>query len=718
LLLALPELRSLKLNFPSADRWIILVLAVLFLGSLFWYYARTLPPLEKKPRRLLLTLRFLGFLFLFLVLAEPILALFLSGKQKPVVAVLVDRSASMALEKEKREVIADQAVERLTVQKGDWEFKKFDFADSLAEYRSLSPAKGTATAIGSVLRYVSEIPDLAGLVVISDGANNSGPDPVGAAKKLDLPVYTVAVGREEQAIDLGIEGISFPSLAFEGTPVKVEFLLSARGVGKIKLPFTVSRGSKKIIAPMVDFAGDGEKTVKVELTPDSVGTLTYRAGLPALAGESQLKNNRRVFSLKVLKARERVLLAAGSPGWNYRFLKQVLEENSRLDVDGLVYGPGAKPLFSAVPLDAQNLEAYDVLIFTDFPPALFSGIDSRLLSLVRDKGKGVFFCLGEQFPSASLSPAFAQLLPLDFKKTRPSLFAPIGDLTLTPEGNSHPATRFVSDPAEQANLWKNLPPLEGVVVSDFPSTNGTILAAVSGPVEPARIPALSAKNLGTGRVLAATVYPLWKWYFLPAGTATEDTTFAWFINQACGWLAGSEEEGRFNLSTDKLVYNSGEEIGFSAAAFDLAHKPTEGLDVRIDLGKEDGENLLLYEEAVGRYAGRKRAIQPGTYTAVAAFLENGKKIGEAIARFTVEELSLEDRSVSFNATLLEKIAAVSGGTFYRLDEIERFARDFNPQKEEWSRKKEWELAHQPFLLVGMILFLAAEWYLRRRWQLL
>lgn len=720
--LAIPELRSLKLNFPSSDRWVVLILALLFLASLFWYYARTLPPLEKKYRRVLLTLRFLAFLFLFLVLAEPILALFLVSKQKPVVAVLVDRSASMALGKEKRENIADETARKLTSHKGDWEYRLLDFSDSLADYRSLSPAKGTATPIGSVLRYASEVPNLAGIVLVSDGANNSGPDPVNAAQKLKVPVYTVAVGQEERAVDLGIEGINCPPVAFQGTPLKIEFLLSARGTGKARLPLTVSRGNKKVSAPIIDFAGEGEKTVEVELTPDSAGTLTFSAALPALTGETQLKNNRRIFSLRVQKAKLKVLLAAGAPSWNYRFLKQILEENPRLEVEGLVHGADNKPLFSAAPLASRNLEDYDFFIFTDFSPVLLAGVDSRLASAVRDKGKGVLFCLGPEFAAGPAPAALAGLLPFDFKRARPTPLAPIGDLNLSLEGNVHPATRFTSDPAEQAKLWNSLPPLEGVISSDFPSWSGTVLATVSGPFETegpeARFPAISAKSFGRGRVLAISVYPVWKWHFLPAGTSTEDTTFAWFVSQACGWLAGSEGEERFNLSTDKLVYRSGEEVNFTATAFDLGRKPQEGLEVRIDLRIKNEEGILLYEEALGRYAGAKRVIEPGNYTAVAVFSQDDKKAGEAEARFTIEELSLEDRSVSFNATLLERIASATGGAFYRPGEAGRFAKDFNPQKEERSEKKEWELAHQPLLLLGMILFLGGEWYLRRRWQLL
>jgi hypothetical protein len=287
---------------------------------------------------------------------------------------------------------------------------------------------------------------------------------------------------------------------------------------------------------------------------------------------------------------------------------------------------------------------------------------------------------------------------------------------LTPEGNSHPATRLSSDPEEQLEAWKNLPPADGVVGSDFPTEAGTVLALVSTGGEGGNVPALAAKKFGRGRVFAAAVYPVWKWSFLPAGTATQDTTFTWFVNQACGWLGVSEEAGRFNLSTDKPVYRSGEEISFLATAYDLGQKPQAGLEVEVQLEKE--ERVLLFESILGQYAGRKRIIPAGNYTATAVFKQQGRKIGEAKERFTVEELSLEDRSVSYNPTLLQRIASASGGSFYRPEEVGRFAREFAPQIEERSEKKEWELAHQPVFLLGMIFFLGAEWYLRRRWQLL
>ncbi len=708
----LPEIRSLGVDFPSADRWVVLVLAVLFFGSLFWYYARTLPPLEKRQRRFLLGLRLLGFVCLFLVLAEPIVALFLVSKEKPVVAVLSDRSASM--EKQNRKKQAEEAIEKLTSQKGDWEYRILDFGDTLADFGSLSFAK--ATAIGAVLGYVSETPHLAGVVVASDGGNNAGPDPVKTAEKLGVPVYTVAVGEEERTLDLGIEKINHPPLAFEGTPMKIEFVVSARGVGKAKLPLLLSRGNKKIAAPIVDFFGDGEQTVEIELTPDSVGTLTFSAGLPVLAKEEQTKNNRRIFSMRVLKAKLKVLLVAGQPGWNYRFLSEALEENPRLELEGLVYGPGGRPLYHASPLSSRNLDGYDVFIFSDFRPGLFSGIETRLASAVRDKGKGAFFLLGPEFLGEPLPPALQELLPFDFKKRWASAAGPVGDLDLTSEGEAQPATRLLSDPSELGRIWKNLPPLEGVITSGLPPASGTVLATVTVTNEGERCPALAVKNFGRGRVMASAVFPLWKWYFLPLGTSSEDTTFAWFVNQGAGWLAGSEEEDRFNLATDKPVYQSGEEINFSATAFDEGRKPFEGLDVKVRLKGE--EELLLYEEAVGQYAGRKRVVAPGSYEAKAEFSRAGKKAGEAKSKFIVEELSLEDQAVSYNPTLLQKMADVSGGESYRPEEAGKFAQDFRPQREELSEKKEWELAHQPLFLIGMILFLGTEWYLRRRWQLL
>lgn len=710
----LPEIRSIGLDFPSADRWAVLIVAILFLGSLFWYYAQTLPPLEKRQRRLLLGLRLLGFICLFLVLAEPILALFLVSKEKPVVAVLMDRSASMG--KQNRTKQAEEAVEKLISTKGDWEYWLLDFGDTLVEYQSLGSSQKTATAIGTVLGYASKTPHLAGVVIVSDGGNNSGPDPVKAAEKSGIPIYTVAVGQEERTLDLGIEKIGYPPMAFEGTPVKIEFVVSARGVGKAKLPLAVARGGKRVAAPLMDFSSDGEQSLEVELTPDSVGTITFSASLPVLAKEEQTKNNRKVFSIRVLKSKLKVLLVSGVPGWNYRFLSEVLEENPRLEVEGLVYGPGGRPLYSGAPLSARNLDVPDIFIFSDFRPGLFSAIDARFAAAIREKGKGVFFLLSPDFLSEPVPPALGELLPLDFKRRRASGLGPVGDLDITAAGAAHPATRLFSDPSELGRVWKNLPPLEGVITSTLPSTAGTVLATVPATEEGGRYPALAAKNFGKGRVLAAAVFPLWKWYFLPLGTSSEDTTFAWFVNQSAGWLAGSEEEDRFNLSTDKLVYQSGEEISFSASAFDEGRKPFEGLDVQVQIKGE--EELLLYEETGGRYAGRKRLVVPGDYEVKAVFTQAGMKAGEARTKFVVEEFALEDQSSSYNPTLLEKMAAASGGVFYRPEEARRFAQDFSPQREELSEKREWELAHQPLFLIGMILFLGAEWYLRRRWQLL
>lgn len=708
----LPSIRSFGLNFPSADRWVVLLLALIFLSSLFWYYARTLPPLEKQQRRFLLGLRLAGLVCLFLVLAEPIAALFLVSREKPVVAVLMDRSGSMG--KQNREKQAEEAVEKLTSQKGDWEYRLWDFGDTLAEFRSLSSAKPTATAIGSVLRYVAETPRLAGVVLASDGGSNSGPDPVKTAEKLGVPVYAIGVGQEEKTPDLGIEKIDYPPAAFEGTPIKVELTASARGIGRAKLPLTLSRGNKKIAAPIVDFSGDGEQSVTVELTPDSIGPLTYSAALPVLAKEEQTKNNRRIFSIRVLKAKLKVLLVSGQPGWNYRFLWEVLGDNPRVEVEGLVYGPGGQPLYNAAPLSSRKLEDCDVLIFCDFRPGLAAGAESRLLAAVRNQGKGVFFLLGPEFLREP-PPAWAELLPFDFTKKPAVAAGPVGGLDLTPEGEAHPATRLSPDPTELGPIWKNLPPLEGVLTSDLPSSAGAVLATVPAAEEGGRYPALAAKNFGKGRVLASAVFPLWKWYFLPLGTSSEDTTFAWFVNQSTGWLSGSEEADRFNLTADKLVYQSGEEAAFTATAFDEGHKPYEGLDVKVRL---KGEDLLLYEEAAGRYAGRKRILAPGSYEATAEFSRGGKKAGEAKCKIAVEELSLEDQSVSYNPTVLQKMASVSGGEFYRPEETFHFAADFKPQREELSEKKEWELAHQPIFLIGMILFFGAEWYLRRRWQLL
>ena len=87
----------LHLHFDADHVWIWIVLGVLSIVAAFYFYRRTNPPSPSWMRRLLFGLRSVALTLLLAALTEPMLALTLVRSEKPVFAVLIDRSESMGL---------------------------------------------------------------------------------------------------------------------------------------------------------------------------------------------------------------------------------------------------------------------------------------------------------------------------------------------------------------------------------------------------------------------------------------------------------------------------------------------------------------------------------------------------------------------------------------------------------------------------------------------
>lgn len=188
------------------EKNLVLVIGLFILALLFaiFTYRRTFPPLSKRKKGLLLSLRMIALFCLFLVLSEPILTLAKKYTQKPVVALLVDVSRSMSLKGENtsrrdelQHLLKNDVFNRLSSLA---ELRTFGFADSLIPLETggkYPDSVGNATAVGEAVKTVENDlnqENLRGIVLLSDGTNNLGEDPVLVSKSKNLPIYTSGIG--------------------------------------------------------------------------------------------------------------------------------------------------------------------------------------------------------------------------------------------------------------------------------------------------------------------------------------------------------------------------------------------------------------------------------------------------------------------------------------------------------------------------------------------
>lgn len=712
-----------------------LLAAVLFVGAAFFYYRATVPPVSRRLRILLLSLRSLAFCLLFLFLAQPVINLVYYVSPKPGAAVLVDGSLSMNVEDngvKRSAVLADIAAglahdqELNRAVRLDW----YLFADgrqALAGLDSLA-CRGYATNIGDNLQWFGQRllkDNLKALVVISDGASNSGRDPETAARNLGVPVHAVGIGDTTPVRDISIRSVMTNEIAYRNNAVPVKVTFTSNGFAGREITVMLRDGKRVLGEQKIKIgAGLQEQEAVFQLTPDQAGLQQYFARIPVYQGEKVSRNNTYSFFIQVLKDKIKVLLVGGAPGFDHAFLIRSLQGDRNIDLtvrtarsEGGFY-QGLLP-----PPAAADTAGFDLFILQDVPAALLKTSDLQEIGrAVSEKGKGLWVLAGEYsylkggLEATPLGPALPAVTSARTKQLVSRPFQPV----LTPAADGHPVTSLSPDPAENRTRWGQIPPLEKLVKTNGLAAGAEVLA--THPTEKYSTsdycPVMAAGKYGQGKVLQCLAYPIWPWRFLPVGVdAGLALYFDQFTGNAVRWLTTTEETKRFRLATDKRVYKAGETVRVKAQLYDPQYRPLDGAEIEAELkGPEFLRRLALGPAGEpGLYAADVPDLPAGSFRLAGTARLNEGTLGQDQASFFVDDYSLEFDDIRMQEDLLKRVAAASGGRYFSPDSIPDLARTLaGIPREKLRKQKQLELWNSIYLLAAFILLLAVEWTIRKR----
>ncbi|HRC57190.1 MAG TPA: N-acetylmuramoyl-L-alanine amidase [Kofleriaceae bacterium] len=285
-------------------------------------------------------------LFLFL---EPAIELRQVAREPNRIAVMIDDSASMNLAETKagprridraRQLLA-ASEPALAAWSRDHRLDFFSFSDAVLALPSKesipSEATGKSTLLRKALEHVRgryDGRDLAGIIVISDGAATGGfdEDAEDFLRGLETRVHTVWAARPGLR-DLAVKSVLADEFAFVRTVVRIDAVIQSTGLSAQKIPVTLSTDGQPLRQKVVELpAGDHEVRVTFEITPPRVGRYVYEVAVPHVGGESVTSNNARAFVVRVLRDKIRVLQVAGQPSWDVRALRQMLKANPNVDL--------------------------------------------------------------------------------------------------------------------------------------------------------------------------------------------------------------------------------------------------------------------------------------------------------------------------------------------------------------------------------------------------
>jgi len=694
---------------------------------------------------------------LLVLLWQPAITIAELKPQQNIIALLVDDSRSMAITENgaTREAQAVQALQNgvLDSLKRSFQTRLYRVDSAPARIESLKDLQpnATSTRLGDSLKQLSEetsdLP-IGAVVLLSDGDDNAGgidPDAISALRARHIPVHTVGLGRERAAHDVELDDAEVAPRALAESRIAVRIALHQRGYAGSSITLTVrdvSSGAGKVLASRaVKLEKEGDRQIEtVMFDIGGAGARTLQIAAAPLPGEENLANNTLTRLVNVSSDARRILYIEGEPRWEYKFIRQAEEDDRMVQIVSMdrtsqnkVYRQGIsdpKELAEGFPSRAEDLFRYQGLIIGSVEAAYFTPNQQELIHEFVDRRGGGLLLLGGQFALADGGWNASKIVDL-MPTTLPGQAAtfhreadPRSGLThttaeLAPAGVDNIITRLVDDSAANAAKWKKLPYLMDYEDPGTPKPGAEVLANMITP-EGRKLPLLITQSFGRGRAAIMATGGSWRWQMSsPLG----DTAHDLFWQQLLRWVV-SDTPGRVVASIPAQVLLDNGAVKLTADVRDQQYNPAPDTKVEAHILGPSGISARVEMSPLpdnpGRFQGTWSAPKTGAYlTEVTAQRAdaNGKfqELGRDVLTFQRMDGVAENFHTEQNRELLERLAAQTGGQYWKPEELSKLAARIPYSEAGVTVRETRDLWNLPLVFLVLVLLRFSEWWLRRRW---
>jgi uncharacterized membrane protein len=577
---------------------------------------------------------------------------------------------------------------------GDDVLNAEDLDRALVEVRKLT-AKGGESAIGGAVREI--VNDLRGappaaMILPTDGVVTAG-EPLSqsaafAARK-QVSLFTIGAGDPEKPRDLELTDLLVDDTVFVGDDVTFEAKVIGRGLAGKDVPVSLkSPILRQPITQTIHIDADN-KPVRVRLTyrprqegEQKPGMFPFTIETPTIERETNKDNNKLDRYITFVDERVRVLLVDAGPRYEMRYLKQLLDRQSSMEVKVLLWD--ADPEYvqqdrSAIgffPANMEDLAKFDVVVLGDVKPSIFSSAQVEFVKNFVKRGGGLMVIAGPSYaPQTFKDSPLEDLLPIRLGNGGGDRSPTSGPFRpkVSPEGATSPVLRFDADDAENARIWASLQPMYwfSPVEKSKPAAQ-VLLEHPSEMSDGKPLPLLVSQFYGGGRTLFQAFDGTWRWRY-----QVEDLYHARYWIQAMRFLSRTKLLGknRFaEIAVDRLRIRRGEPVQVRVQYLDESKAPTdEGVSAVVErtgrLGTRTTVDLKRSPSRRDVFEGVFTQTDDGEYRVRLA--ATGKETLNQTARFTVLPPPGELDNVQLNEEDLRAAAKATGGRYLPLDEADQ-----------------------------------------------
>jgi hypothetical protein len=464
----------------------------------------------------------------------------------------------------------------------------------------------------------------------------------------------------------------------------------------------------------------------VEFNAGAAGVKNIQAKLVPLPGEENKQNNQLTRVLSVDDSKRRILYVEGEPRWEYKFLRRALEDDPAVQIvsmlrttENKIYRQGIQnpnELADGFPRKPEELFDFQGLILGSIESGFFTPTQQEMIKEFVDRRGGGLVFLGGRFALADggyrVQP-FAELLPVNLPQRKNTFQRQLVAPELTDAGKQSLVCRIEDDPEKSVNHWEVLPYLANY--QDAGTAKPGAVVQLRMNVGGNRLPLLITENYGRGRTAVFATAGSWRWRMQqPAGDQSQET----FWRQLLRWSV-SATPSRVVASTPNAQLEDDGRVELRAEVRDSTYLPTSDAELRANIIRPDGsaETATLRPEPLeqGVYSAEWNATRTGSYVAEITADRAGRELGKDVVTFRREDGVAENFHQEQNRELLEKLAAETGGRYYKSANARQLAQEISYSEAGITAREMKDLWDMPAVFLAVIALRSAEWLLRRKW---
>jgi hypothetical protein len=685
---------------------------------------------------------------------------------KPLLTILVDRSASMATRDAENgrtryqagisyaTAAARELKDRYQVRiRGFAEASAATSLETLAKQQPEGPATDLAAAVQDALE--DDQPQGQAMLLLSDGIHNAGSverlrQSAAKAKAMAAPVYARTIGGAATVSDIEVSLQQPQELAFVGQRVPVAVSLRQRGSLAAKTAVALLLADHRVEKRDVTLKANDVVEEVFYVSHKTSGLYRYEVRADALPGEVTTVNNTAPLLLRVVDQPVRVLLLEGKPYWDTKFLVRTLSADPSVELTSVVQLAEGRLLQRKIPrppaskaevansdpkrnnrppstgdgdrerwtiekdagnflADSNALASYQIVILGRNAEIFLT--DDALAKLRKwlMEGEGSLVCFRGP-PASQIGQRLGELMPMRWMPTAESRF----HVQLTGAGQ---ALRWLPTAGAEKNQLADLPSLATATRPEAAKALAVVLATgIAGSAGEAS-PVMAYQPVGNGRVVVVEGAGMWRWAFLAPERQQQEEIYGSLWRSLVRWLVanvGLLPSQRLSLRADKLSFGADENVTATLLVRDWS-----GDAPQVELKGGSSEQPRKFScvprgNYPGQYCVSLGRLREGPYSLHVVGIDKNDLSG--VAPFDVRGNLTERLDLCAQPNLMKLLAQESGGAALETADPRLLAQQFEQhlsrtRPERTAQTLAWD---RWWALVGAFTLWGVAWGLRRR----